>query len=162
MTYSRRSWTLEMKPRHTIGCVITLQWSASLENIPSTANHHSPASCTTDSSPRSHFTTSATTASPPRLLGRTGQWRSLALSIDRPGSPWTSSSVNSSHESSKPSAMAMAATQACTSLITTATTTKPLTSSLPHSHLPALNPYSLQPSLTPLPIRTLEEAKPHQ
>ncbi|CAN6713074.1 unnamed protein product [Malus baccata var. baccata] len=50
--------------------------------------------------------------------------------------------------------MAMAATPACASSITTATTTKPLTRSLPRSHLPALNPYSLQPSLTPLSLRT--------
>ncbi|RXH95622.1 hypothetical protein DVH24_008122 [Malus domestica] len=48
----------------------------------------------------------------------------------------------------------MAATPACASSITTATTTKPLTRSLPRSHLPALNPYSLQPSLTPLSLRT--------
>ncbi|KAM2599215.1 hypothetical protein TB2_037660 [Malus domestica] len=76
-----------MKPRQTTGCVVTLQCSASLENIPSTANRHPPASCTTDSSPRSHSITSATTTSPTRLLGRTGQWRSPTLSADRPGSP---------------------------------------------------------------------------
>ncbi|KAM1025057.1 hypothetical protein ACFX13_038956 [Malus domestica] len=50
--------------------------------------------------------------------------------------------------------MAMAATSACASSITTATTTKPLIRSLPCSHLPALNPYSLQPSLTPMSLRT--------
>ncbi|KAM1678149.1 hypothetical protein ACFX1R_040054 [Malus domestica] len=50
--------------------------------------------------------------------------------------------------------MAMAATSACASSITTATTTKPLIHSLPRSHLPALNPYSLQPSLTPMSLRT--------
>ncbi|XP_068308152.1 2-C-methyl-D-erythritol 2,4-cyclodiphosphate synthase, chloroplastic [Pyrus communis] len=49
--------------------------------------------------------------------------------------------------------MAMAATPACAFSITTATITKPLSRPLPCSHLPALNPYYLQPS-APLSLRT--------